>query len=444
MKELNEETYDTEFDKLNYQMLKETKNTDNQINESATTSTKVVFTNGNTYTYVQEDKAVYLNDNVKIAEKIDKCTFGVTTASNQKFLVTNVKIGKATRSSKYVLYYSLPKMAGKRVTENTEYIDNNGDTAIIPKGFTISGIDGEQTISKGLVIYLVPEDTTVGNWKADTDSNGIYDVKEQYDQFVWIPVSNANNMFMCQAKTADTMCNLKIEGNEVICQTHKTADATKSKKMAGRLYATRIEDKFNSSLTTQTYNANDGLREPAIVTGNSTGTGTSYDGSSTDNSIGLTLATLQEEYNSAAKKVIESKGFWIGRYETSGINSSDDDINDIAVNIVAGKTASDAMYYLDWYKMYKKQQNYANKKNLDISTIQSTMIFGTAWDQTMLFANCANETTPEKDYSAAITGNVETDCYKNIYDLCGDLYEWTTEASNTDKRTVRGRCLQRQ
>ena len=40
MKELNEETYDTEFDKLNYQMLKETKNTDNQINESEITSTK--------------------------------------------------------------------------------------------------------------------------------------------------------------------------------------------------------------------------------------------------------------------------------------------------------------------------------------------------------------------------------------------------------------------
>ena len=436
MKELNEETYDTEFDKLNYQMLKETKNTDNQINESETTSTKVVFTNGNTYTYVQKDKAVYLNDNVKIAEKIDKCTFGVTTASNQKFLVTNVKIGKATRSSKYVLYYSLPKMAGKRVTENTEYIDNNGDTAIIPKGFTISGIDGEQTISKGLVIYLVPEDTTVGNWKADTDSNGIYDVKEQYDQFVWIPVSNANNMFMCQAKTAHTMCNFKIEGNEVICQTHKTADATKSKKMAGRLYATSTGENFDSSLTNQTYNANDGLREPAIVTGNSTGTGTSYDGSSSENNISLTLATLQEEYNSAAKKVLESKGFWIGRYETSGMNSSNDDI---AVNIVAGKGTSDGINNVKWYRMYKQQQNYVSKKSLDTSKIQTTMIFGAAYDQAMLFANCAKATTSAKDYSAVITGNVETDCYKNIYDLCGNLREWTTEANDTNFRVSRGR-----
>ena len=430
MKELNEETYDTEFDKLNYQMLKETKNTDNQINESETTSTKVVFTNGNTYTYVQKDKAVYLNDNVKIAEKIDKCTFGVTTTSNQKFLVTNVKIGKATRSSKYVLYYSLPKMAGKRVTENTEYIDNNGDTAIIPKGFTISGIDGEQTISKGLVIYLVPEDTTVGNWKADTDSNGIYDVKEQYDQFVWIPVSNANKMFMCQAKTeSDSGCDLKIEGNEVICQTHKTADATKSKNMAGRLYATGAGESFNSSLTTQTYNANSGLREPAKLS--------STNSSFVDQEEEPNL-DLQTEYNNAVKKVIESKGFWIGRYETTGMSSSNDDI---AVNIVAGKGTSDGIGDVNWYRMYKQQQNYANKKNLDTSKIQSTMIFGAAYDQTMIFANCEKATTSAKDYSAVITGNVETDCYKNIYDLCGNLREWTTEANNTYYRISRGRQL---
>ena len=416
MKELNEETYDTEFDKLNYQMLKETKNTDNQINESETTSTKVVFTNGNTYTYVQKDKAVYLNDNVKIAEKIDKCTFGVTTASNQKFLVTNVKIGKATRSSKYVLYYSLPKMAGKRVTENTEYIDNNGDTAIIPKGFTISGIDGEQTISKGLVIYLVPEDTTVGNWKADTDSNGIYDVKEQYDQFVWIPVSNANNMFMCQAKTADTMCNLKLEGNEVICQTHKTADVTKSKMMAGRLYVTTDGNNFNSSLTTQIYNTSSTFREPAKLTNSSN--------IDTEQEQDL---DLQTEYNSAVKKVIESKGFWIGRYETSGLSNSSDEV---AVNIVAGKGTNDGINRVNWYRLYKQQQNYASKKNLETSKIQSTMIFGAAYDQTIIFANCAYETTPTKDLSAVKTGNVATDLYMNIYDLCGNLVEWTTEAGN--------------
>ena len=136
--------------------------------------------------------------------------------------------------------------------------------------------------------------------------------------------------------------------------------------------------------------------------------------------------------------MIESKGFWIGRYETSGMNSSN---NDIAENIVAGKGTSDGINNIIWYGMYKQQQNYVSKKNLDTSKIQSTMIFGAAYDQAIIFANCATETTPTKDYSTVKTGNVETDCYKNIYDLCGNLCEWTTEAYSTKYRVYRGRQL---
>ena len=92
----------------------------------------------------------------------------------------------------------------------------------------------------------------------------------------------------------------------------------------------------------------------------------------------------------------------------------------------------------------KQQQNYASQKNLDTSKIQSTMVFGAAWDQAMIFANCATETTPEKDYSTVITGNVETDCYKNIYDLCGNLRELTTEAIFNGSRVYMGRQLRPQ
>ena len=319
----------------------------------------------------------------------------------------------------------LPEGAGKKFTETKEYTDGT-KTAVIPGGFTVSGIRKETRIDEGLVIYLIPDDE-IENVKWDGTE------KTKYDQFVWIPVSNANKMFMCQAKTeSDSGCDLKIEGNEVICQTHKTADATKSKNMAGRLYATGAGESFNSSLTTQTYNANSGLREPAKLS--------STNSSFVDQEEEPNL-DLQTEYNNAVKKVIESKGFWIGRYETTGMSSSNDDI---AVNIVAGKGTSDGIGDVNWYRMYKQQQNYANKKNLDTSKIQSTMIFGAAYDQTMIFANCEKATTSAKDYSAVITGNVETDCYKNIYDLCGNLREWTTEANNTYYRISRGRQLWRQ
>ena len=71
-------------------------------------------------------------------------------------------------------------LPGTRVTENTKYI-RNGKTAWIPKGFTVSGIKSEQSIDDGLVIYDIPEGTTV-DW-TNPDS-----VKTAYNQFVWIPV----------------------------------------------------------------------------------------------------------------------------------------------------------------------------------------------------------------------------------------------------------------
>ena len=313
----------------------------------------------------------------------------------------------------------LPEGAGKKFTETKEYTDGT-KTAVIPGGFTVSGIRNETRIDEGLVIYLIPDDE-IENVKWDGTE------KTKYDQFVWVPVTNVNKMFMCQSKTANTECNIELVNGIPTCTNHSN-----STNMAGRLYAPSKDEDFNSSLTTQTYNANSGLREPAIVTGNSTGTGTSYDGSDFNN-IGLTLATLQEEYNNAVKKVIESKGFWIGRYETSGMSSSNDDI---AVNIVAGKGTSDGISNVNWYRMYKQQQNYVSKKNLDTSKIQSTMIFGAAWDQTMIFANCANERTTNQ--VSFITGNVETDCYKNIYGLSGNLYDWTTEAYDAEYRVDRG------
>ena len=335
---------------------------------------------------------------------------GITVNGKKYASVEDVAKGKVLIES------NIP--GGTKVDENKEYtIKGETRTAIIPAGFTVSGIYSERTIENGLVIYLIPDDE-IENVKWDGTE------KTKYDQFVWIPVTDVNKMFMCQSKTADTECNIELVNGTPTCTNHSN-----STSMAGRLYAKDTGDTFNSSLTTQTYNADSGLREPAKLSS------TDSDFVNQDEEANL---DLQTEYNNAVKKVIESKGFWIGRYETSGMNSSNDDT---AVNIVAGKGTSDGINNVNWYRIYKQQQNYASKKNLDISKIQSTMIFGAAWDQTMIFANCEKEKTPKKDYSTVITGNVETDCYKNIYDLCGNLRERTTEAISTYNRAYRGRRL---
>ncbi len=316
---------------------------------------------------------------------------------------------------------------GTKVDENKEYVtEGETRTAVIPGGFTISGKHSERTIEGGLVIYLIDDKTEDEIEKIDwNDEATLKHLKETYDQFVWIPVTDVNKMFMCQSKAENDECNIELVNGTPTCTNHSN-----SIQMAGRLY---VDSNwiFTPNLTSQTYNANEYFREPAKLSN----TNSNYVDQEEEPNL-----DVQTEYNNAVKKVIESKGFWIGRYETSGMNSSNDEI---AVNIVAGKGTNDEISNVNWYRMYKQQQNYVIKKNLATSKIQSTMIFGAAWDQAIMFANCATETTPTKDYSAVITGNVETDCYKNIYDLSGNLYEWTPEVDDTGGRVIRGRPLLR-
>ena len=93
--------HDTEFDKLNLQLLKETKTENNYIDEEQTTTTKLVFTNGNTYTY--ESNAIYLNDNIKIAEKIEAFSSEISNEDNKQKIKVTLTIDGITRTTEYVV-----------------------------------------------------------------------------------------------------------------------------------------------------------------------------------------------------------------------------------------------------------------------------------------------------------------------------------------------------
>ena len=183
---VNEKTsYETEFDKINLQMIQETKIEKNFIDKTTITNTSITFANGNTYSYSAEDKAIYLNNNIKIAENITDIDFNIQQENGRQKLVVTVKIGENLRVTEYVVSGGI-SIIGKRVDENTEYEDN-GKTAWIPKGFTVSGIQSEQKIDTGLVIYDIPQEEVENiDW---TDLDG---VRTTYNQFVWIPIEGEN------------------------------------------------------------------------------------------------------------------------------------------------------------------------------------------------------------------------------------------------------------
>ena len=102
---------------------------------------------------------------------------GITVNGKKYASVEDVAKGKVLIES------NIP--GGTKVDENKEYtIKGETRTAIIPAGFTVSGIYSERTIENGLVIYLIPDDE-IENVKWDGTE------KTKYDQFVWIPVTEA-------------------------------------------------------------------------------------------------------------------------------------------------------------------------------------------------------------------------------------------------------------
>ena len=354
--------------------------------------------------------------------------------------------------------------AGDKADITTEYMDTNGDTAVIPGDFTVSGLPEESTIEDGLVIYLIPEGETV-DWEDPTE---VANAQKTYDQFVWIPISHEqiNNMYICQAKTgSNENCNITVENGEAKCTTHN------SNLMAGRLYATDWGEKFEQGYT-EVYTPNTGLREPDVVTGSS---GTSNDGNSTyltqlSSILGTTgydtasnfKQSLQQEYNEVVKSVYENQGFYIGRYETSGMVNSN---TNATVKSVAGTNTG--ISSVTWYRMYAEQKKYA--ENNQLTSVKSTMIQGAAYDQVMKFVE--NGERPDGQLynittygnvghgsSQGITGTYQTgglnyqnsatvlynDKVKNIYDLEGNVMTWTTEAYSTAYRVNRGRHLQQQ
>ena len=395
----------------------------------------------------------------------EKATNKYKTASEEESKGGVIEIdGKKYNSIEdYINLSSINIPGGTRVTESTEY--KVGDkTAIIPAGFTISGIDSERTIDGGLVIYLIPEGD-LKNVKWDGTE------KTKYDQFVWIPISHEqiNNMFICQAKTGNNgNCNITVENGVAKCTVHN------STQMAGRLYATSAAENYKKAYT-EVYTANSGLREPDVVTGNSTGDGTSYDGGSTylgymstvtgDNTSYASTEefkkTLQNEYNEIVALIYNAGGYYVGRYETSNLTTT----KGTAINVVAG--INSGISNINWYYMYAQQKAYAANKGLG-NKVKSSMMLGTCHDQMLEFVNVEGKydvtsagnvghTSSKFTTKPYLTGGVgynenysgyETEPYKdlskNIYDLEGNVLEWTTEAYDTSWRVGRGRPLRLQ
>lgn len=247
------------------------------------------------------------------------------------------------------------------------YVDANRDEAPIPQGFTVSKVNGENVIDNGLVI---------------TDVSG--------NQFVWIPVNGGVKL--------DGDYNQSLDGTLV---------SYKKWCKSGALYNNTINDSLPSGI-----NESDQIKKYG--------------------------------------------GFYIARYE-SVFDYNNGDVR------VSSKPSTNCTQTVDWrnsrnqeyngylwnfikYSDVKKYSEEMSQKYKYSTTIATGLVTGTQWDTIMRWlevsnidvhnsiswGNYNNSTSPANtgNYELGnlkLSGSNENWKAKNIYDLAGNLAEWSNE-----------------
>ena len=315
------------------------------------------------------------------------------------------------------------------------------NTVAIPGGAMVSNIPGEyEDVNEGFVIYIT-------NGEKITDWSDKETIQKTYDQFVWIPVDKdaaiieegkeitGNDNAEKYASLQSYITNTSAPTNKYPMAVRKT-DGTYS----GILYD--FEDGTNGvTVTPRDYTTTSSNREPDIVS--------SYDNSDTYNNGLFTKDTLQSEFKEMIEAVESKGGFWIGRYETSSMSTDSSDSN--TVKVVKGST--NGINNVNWYRMYAQQKKYKSLKLTNSANTRSSMIWGSQWSQILIWmkdepntsggyyitnsVGMANFGISGVDDGYSDTSNpAATGCFevRNIYDLAGNIRDWTLEAnSNTDR-----------
>ena len=362
--------------------------------------------------------------------------------------------------------------------DKDEKIFISGEAVTIPGGMTVSGFKGEfESVDQGIVIYRLNGD--VPDWTNKTK------MQVTYDQFVWVPVKNAildlsstysgldyagiiskvqeqinvgKYPMAIKTNTAGDYIGVLYEFSEVT-----ENNTTYVKVIPNSKWRPKKKYKLN-------YIEMDSIREPTGLKDTKdedTETNLKQINGILNTSYNSTTSfesALQSQYNEMVKKVEEKGGFWVGRYETSSMSNSTTE-NYIASNriqVSSKRNRTNGIINVTWYRMYAQQKIYSELALENKTT--SSMIWGSQWDQIMIWmkeekssdqapsrgkyyvtngvgkGNYGPISGVENDVYSGIAPTGSQDAYstKNIFDLAGNVCEWSLETLGSSGRVARG------
>ena len=266
----------------------------------------------------------------------------------------------------------------------------------------------------------------------------VFDLQTSRNQYVWVPVKEVSRIY-------------GVDSNG---------------KLWGKLYNYSSTGRTNNNWSESSgvmSKPGTGYREPDVVRNR-----TVYDADSKIQGYrdGIEqYQMLSQEMEENFYKMIESVkkygGFYIGRYETGDLNQEEAVVQKMNTNI-ASQT---------WYVMYEKCKNLAGTNE----NVQTSMIWGSLWDETLQWlvdseakistgetidytlisnsTNWGNYRNATFEYTTTSggtstkntgsgtripTGSADYTKANNIYDMAGNVYDWTLEAYSTHSRVSRG------
>ena len=276
-----------------------------------------------------------------------------------------------------VIYLQIEENKWSEVyTKNEKYVDKNGDVAYIPAGFRVSLAEGTNEIRNGLVITDAIDE--------NNNSTG--------NEFVWIPVNNFDEF---------------------------------------------IREDFGTSPIDQT---NFITTEPTLDK--------YYEPSSNGKTIDETATENIQEVQNMYKSVKLYKGFYIGRYETGiEVDTPRTSTSGVTQDPVIKKNKY-IYNYIPWRNSLTDETGGAVEKARSMYT-NSTLCYGVQWDAIMRWISqdrninyVLEDSTEKGNYDA--NGNLiksganEAYQIKNIYDIVGNVAEWTMETYGLSEKVARG------
>ena len=180
----------------------------------------------------------------------------------------------------------------------------------------------------------------------------------------------------------------------------------------------------------------------------------------------------EEEYYKMYYKVKKYGGFYIGRYETGDITAPSERTQVKNSDSIGIKKYLNAYNYVPFKLSTINKREITGAEELAINfakqngyeTVKTSVVYGVQWDSMLRFVvsdrnnvnnsiRWGNYSTSELNYTdingnsyikkngevrLLKTGASEETKAKNIYDIAGNVYEWTKEATGKGVRIVRG------